>query len=303
MSSAIQSMYGVVVVGLGRSGKPRVRDLQKTFDNETLKRIQLKGFVSRRDVSEDGLSKLSLDEALSRDDVDIVIVATEPKMHEQYVRKVLEAGKHCLVDYPLALTSAAAKELYQLARTKGVSLHEENIGIMSKTSQYLREELKKRPPVTEVDMLLLGNYNGWIEDWESSGGPFVTGNGMLQTALSLFGPLEVDGASLQQEVDKYSAVGHLFMTEKRPLNLTLQRVKGEAQRRSEYVIKFEDGSVIDSFPDHILQPPKPGHVGLFMQDLIMFVDEIEGKRDPSENIARTIRSLELAQEIHSHVGL
>lgn len=60
-----------------------------------------------------------------------------------------------------------------------------------------------------------GNYNGWIEDWENSGGPFVTGNGTLQTALSLFGPLEVDGASLQEEKDKYSAVGHLFMTNKR----------------------------------------------------------------------------------------
>lgn len=47
----------------------------------------------------------------------------------------------------------------------------------------------------------------------------------------------------------------------RPMNIALQRVRGEPKRKYEYVIKFEDGSVIDSFPEHVLQPPKPGDIG------------------------------------------
>src|SRR5437763_16978860 len=53
---------------------------------------------------------------LRRDDVDVVYVATPPFLHFPQARAALEAGKHVIVEKPLALTVAPADELVAVAR-------------------------------------------------------------------------------------------------------------------------------------------------------------------------------------------
>jgi predicted dehydrogenase len=48
-------------------------------------------------------------------DVDLVYIATPPAMHHRQARAALEAGKHVLVEKPLATTSAEARDLAVLA--------------------------------------------------------------------------------------------------------------------------------------------------------------------------------------------
>lgn len=63
----------------------------------------------------------SLEEILN-DDVDLVIVNTPVETHYEYAKKVLEAGKHALVEKAFTTTTAEAEELRDLAKQKGLKL-------------------------------------------------------------------------------------------------------------------------------------------------------------------------------------
>ena len=57
----------------------------------------------------------------------------------------------------------------------------------------------------------LGRHNGWIEDFDKSGLPFITGISALQCMISLFGKLKVKSGSLVYESDGgYTAEASLF---------------------------------------------------------------------------------------------
>ncbi|MGH2560128.1 MAG: Gfo/Idh/MocA family protein, partial [Thermomicrobiales bacterium] len=57
----------------------------------------------------------SLDEALERSSCDAVLVITPPETHHALVAQALQAGKHVLVEKPLATTLPEAQELIQTA--------------------------------------------------------------------------------------------------------------------------------------------------------------------------------------------
>ncbi|MFY0481687.1 Gfo/Idh/MocA family oxidoreductase [Flavobacterium sp. PLA-1-15] len=63
----------------------------------------------------------SLDELL-KDDVDLVIVNTPVETHYEYAKKVLQAGKHALVEKAFTATVKEAEELKKLADKKGLKL-------------------------------------------------------------------------------------------------------------------------------------------------------------------------------------
>ncbi|MGV1006670.1 MAG: Gfo/Idh/MocA family protein [Candidatus Nanopelagicales bacterium] len=61
--------------------------------------------------------------ALPRDPGDIVVTATPPASHEPLARAALASGRHTLVEKPLALNPATARELAALASRQGLLLH------------------------------------------------------------------------------------------------------------------------------------------------------------------------------------
>ncbi|GAB6037237.1 Gfo/Idh/MocA family oxidoreductase [Fundidesulfovibrio butyratiphilus] len=65
---------------------------------------------------------MSAVEAISRPDVDAVVVATPAETHASLVRQALSAGKHVFVEKPMALDVAEAAELEALARSRGLTL-------------------------------------------------------------------------------------------------------------------------------------------------------------------------------------
>ncbi|WP_410595832.1 Gfo/Idh/MocA family protein [Amycolatopsis sp. lyj-23] len=64
-------------------------------------------------------------EALAHDpDVDVVYIATPHPMHHANARLALEAGKPVLVEKPFTMNAGEARELVELARSKGLFLME-----------------------------------------------------------------------------------------------------------------------------------------------------------------------------------
>ena len=61
-----------------------------------------------------------LDTALADPRIEAVAIATPPHTHYRLVRRALEAGKHVLVEKPLARTRREAAELIALAEDRGL---------------------------------------------------------------------------------------------------------------------------------------------------------------------------------------
>jgi predicted dehydrogenase len=63
-------------------------------------------------------TRRSLDELLSDQEVELVIVNTPNDTHFEYCKKALEAGKHVIVEKPFTITSDEGKELIKIAAQK-----------------------------------------------------------------------------------------------------------------------------------------------------------------------------------------
>jgi predicted dehydrogenase len=64
----------------------------------------------------------SVDELLASPDIDAVVIATPAVTHAEHAAAALNAGKHVLVEKPLALSSADATALVGLAEASGLTL-------------------------------------------------------------------------------------------------------------------------------------------------------------------------------------
>jgi predicted dehydrogenase len=67
-------------------------------------------------------SYATIDDILNAKDVDLVIVNTPTYTHYEYAKKVLEAGKHAVVEKAFTANAAEAEELKAIAQKKGVKL-------------------------------------------------------------------------------------------------------------------------------------------------------------------------------------
>ncbi len=63
-----------------------------------------------------------IDAVLGDPEIDVVEVTTPSSLHYEMARKVLLAGKHCVVDKPFAASVAEGEELFDLAAERGVTV-------------------------------------------------------------------------------------------------------------------------------------------------------------------------------------
>ena len=108
---------GVAVVGYGYWGPNLARNVAESPD------MHLQALCERDPVRGTAFAQRfpgvavreELDHVLEDPGVDAVLVATPPATHHALVKRALEAGKHVLVEKPLATTSADAEDLITIA--------------------------------------------------------------------------------------------------------------------------------------------------------------------------------------------
>ncbi|WP_404456569.1 oxidoreductase [Oceanobacillus kapialis] len=83
--------------------------------------------IYRRTPENDSWDKIAgvhytsdLDEMLRDEEIQLIVICTKHDSHYDYARKVLEHNKHCLVEKPFMETSEQAKEIFALAKEKGL---------------------------------------------------------------------------------------------------------------------------------------------------------------------------------------
>ncbi|XP_066487159.1 biliverdin reductase A [Tiliqua scincoides] len=287
-------MFGTVVIGIGIAGSVRIRDLLNPLPSSPAEHLKLLGFVSRRPLGEvHQVKQISLQEAQDNKDTHAAIISTDNRNHEETVRSFLKAGKHVLVEYPLALSAKAAHELWELAEQKGKILHVEHIELL--TEEY--KQLKKEVTGKELVKGTL-HFTGHPLDEEKSGFPAFSGIARLTWLVDLFGDLTLTSASRTEQKEKnYSRMTAHFQTaDKRPLTWIEERAPG-MKRDKKINFCFKSGC-LESLPE----APRAA-VGLFMQDLILFASKLLGQVSKEEMEAekrRILLCLDLAEEIQMH---
>jgi len=92
----------------------------------------------------------SYEELVSRDDIDIIYVATIPSQHKAHAMLAIEAGKHVLIEKPVALEPSEAKEIFAAAKAAGL------LAMEAMWTRYL-------PQYDIIRQLLTANAFGKIE--------------------------------------------------------------------------------------------------------------------------------------------
>lgn len=253
-------------------------------------KLTVKGFISRRSLDQQqGVSQISVEEAVSRDDIQVAFICTENMSHEENVRTFLQAGKHVCVEYPMTMNYGSALELWDVAKEKGVILHEEHIELLTEDFKELRRQV-------EGKNLQEGTLH-------FTGGPLKPGFGFaafsgiarLTWLVELFGELSATSATMEEDSDK----GYMKMTAKlltsNNRSLTWIEERGPGLPRAKNIdFKFDSCSLTQI-------PPVPrGNVGLFMQDLVQFSAKLAGQMCPEELLrekTRILHCLKLAEKI------
>lgn len=113
---------GVAVVGFGLAGRVFHAPFVSAVPGLRLEAIvQRKGDEAARAWPKARILR-SFDEALKDSAVQLIVVATPNTTHYALAKQALEAGKHVVIDKPFTATSAEAKELSDLAQSKGLVL-------------------------------------------------------------------------------------------------------------------------------------------------------------------------------------
>lgn len=114
-------------------------------------------------------------------DTQAVVIATPNATHYTITRAALEAGKHVLVEKPLALRTEECKELNRLARRKGLFLGVEYTYTFSPALQVATKLVREQLLGMEMSVKHLGRFGGGSVYW-------LLGSHML-SVLDMFIPL------------------------------------------------------------------------------------------------------------------
>jgi predicted dehydrogenase len=126
-ASASTQPLRIAMVGhafMGRAHSNAMRQVNRFFDlpRQVVPQIVVGRDAVRAAAAADQFgfleSAIDLEHVLSRDDIDVVDVATPNDSHHEITMAALRAGKHVLCEKPLAMTLRQAKEMAALAKQK-----------------------------------------------------------------------------------------------------------------------------------------------------------------------------------------
>ena len=132
---------GLAVVGAGYWGPNLIRNFDSSAEWDLVAVCDLDEDRARSVLgSRSGvLVTPSLDEVLGRDDVAAVAIATPARTHRDIAERALRAGKHVLVEKPLADSVASGRSMLDLAAQHGLVLMADHTYCYTPVVQKIRE--------------------------------------------------------------------------------------------------------------------------------------------------------------------
>lgn len=139
-------------------------------------------------------------EELLRDErVNIVYISNVNTAHYPWAKAALLAGKHVVCEKPCTTEEIQTRELYALAREKGLFFMEAQKMLFLPAVLEAKEQLSRLGQVTMVELShsFPASYNGWMFDETAGGGPLLSsGIYAVQLITWLFGEItEIRGVA------------------------------------------------------------------------------------------------------------
>jgi biliverdin reductase len=266
-------------VGLGRAGAARVRAAESAGP------FALRAIVSRRRE----LSTASWAEVLARSDIAAVAICTENALHAALADEALRAGKHVLVEFPLAIRASDYEELYRLAAERERVLHEEHIELLTPTHRAWRALLAARTaPVQSAVIESRGGLAGWIGDPERAGFASFAGIARLHLLDDLFGPLALRGVCFRRDERSLALDVEFLGARGEALRWQHRRAEG-LTHHTQLRVEAEGGA--------LALPRVPPMGALFAEDAALFAAAIARGAPDAVDVARNLRCAHLAQAI------
>ena len=207
----------ILLVGLGGMGRVHFKNIERIEKAEIVASVGA-GERDRSTAEEFGLPFYSsITEAVAaHPEVQVIDITTPTFLHRTHVEEALGTGRDTICEKPLALSSKDARELFALARKKGVSL---NVGqVLRYTKEYLalldavKSERYGRvldASFTRLSVAPKWAKDGWLYDKKKSGLiPFDLHIHDLDMIYSLFG--EPDTAKLSRRQSEASATPEYY---------------------------------------------------------------------------------------------
>ncbi len=274
-----EERLALAVVGLGRAGRARVAAL------EAHPRARLAALVRRQpEPGERGFA-----EVLGDPEIQGVILCTPNLGHAPAAESALAAGKHVLVEFPLAASAGEARALQELATRVQSMLHVEHIELLSPSQRHQRERVAGLGRPLGGELSFTASNTGWIGDPAQAGSPALRAVARLHRLVDLFGEARVEDARLEGDARAYRLVVELgFAAGAGPVRLVETR-KPELERATRWAIDCENGRLGD--------PPVEAPGALFRQDLDVFVARVLDGKPGYVPEARVLHVLELVERI------
>ncbi len=101
-------------------------------------KAKIDAFAAERGI---GHSGSTLDECLARDDVDAVILSTPTQLHARQAIACMKAGKHVLVEIPMADNLADSQEIVRMQRETGLVAMAGQVRRFNPSHQWIRNKI------------------------------------------------------------------------------------------------------------------------------------------------------------------
>lgn len=131
-------------------------------------------------------------ELLNDPNVNIVYISTVNSQHYPWAKAALEAGKHVICEKPCTTCARHTRELFRLAKEKGLFFMEAEKMLFLPTLLEVRRRIEELGPIHMVRLShsFPASYNGWMFDPQAGGGPLLSsGIYAVQLIYWLFGPI------------------------------------------------------------------------------------------------------------------
>jgi predicted dehydrogenase len=149
-------MYGAGIVGLGRVSRGHARALQGARNARLVAACDIDPERVERFTDQFGCAgETSMAALLARPDVDVVLVALPHVLHEEAVVAATRAGKHVMVEKPMAMDVGACDRMAAAARAAGVQLfvaHTERFIAATRTGKEILDSGRVGTPVLATDV-------------------------------------------------------------------------------------------------------------------------------------------------------
>ncbi|MBD2244081.1 Gfo/Idh/MocA family oxidoreductase [Nostoc sp. FACHB-888] len=234
-------MIGVAIAGTGFGQKVHIPGFQAHPQTEVVA-------VYHRDINKAKAiaesynihhASDSLADIVALPQVQAVSISTPPFLHYEMAKTVLQAGKHLLLEKPTALNAVEAKELYQLAKAKGViatvDFEFRFVPAWQLFAKLLSENYVGKLRLIKIDWLGSSRADtsrawNWYSDKEKGGGALGSlGSHAFDYIHWLFGPVHRLSAHLNTaiptRVDPVSGESKLVNTDDNCI-LTLELANG-----------------------------------------------------------------------------